>query len=164
MAGYSFVTRWTVEAPLEKVWSAIYESDRWPSWWKGVEKVERIVPASGPGEVGSVRRFTWKSRLPYRLTFNMKVTRVEPMRVIESVAEGELTGAGRWSFETAGGGTCVRYDWNVRTTKLWMNLLAPVARPVFGWNHDVIMGWGLEGLRSKFVSGTGYAYKEKEDV
>lgn len=147
MAAYSFVTRWTLQAPLEKVWEAIYHSDRWPSWWKGVEKVELIRPAVGPGEVGSVRRFTWKSRLPYRLTFDMKVTRVEPMRLIESTAEGELSGTGRWTFETAGSATLVRYDWNVRTTKPWMNLLAPIARPLFRWNHDVIMNWGLEGLR-----------------
>ena len=146
MADYSFVTRWFVQAPLEKVWDAIYDSDRWPSWWKGVERVELLRPASGPGQVGSVRRFTWKSRLPYRLTFEMTVSRVEPMRLIESEAKGELTGAGRWSFEAAGRGTQVRYDWNVRTTKPWMNLLAPVARPLFAWNHDVVMGWGLQGL------------------
>lgn len=27
-----------------------------------------------------------------------------------------------------------------------MNLLAPVARPLFAWNHDVVMTWGGEGL------------------
>jgi hypothetical protein len=27
-----------------------------------------------------------------------------------------------------------------------MNRLAPLARPVFGWNHDVVMRWGGEGL------------------
>jgi hypothetical protein len=27
-----------------------------------------------------------------------------------------------------------------------MNLLAPLARPVFAWNHDVVMRWGGEGL------------------
>jgi hypothetical protein len=27
-----------------------------------------------------------------------------------------------------------------------MNLLAPVARPFFAWNHDVVMRWGGEGL------------------
>jgi hypothetical protein len=30
-----------------------------------------------------------------------------------------------------------------------MNLLAPVARPIFKWNHDVVMGWGAEGLARK---------------
>jgi hypothetical protein len=44
------------------------------------------------------------------------------------------------------GVTAVVYDWNVRTTAPWMNLLAPIARPFFRWNHDVVMGWGGEGL------------------
>ena len=138
MADYSFVTRWTVNAPLESVWDAIYHSEKWPAWWKGVERVEQVGPA---------RRFTWKGRLPYQLTFDMTVTRVEPMRLIESTAEGELSGTGRWTFEAAGGVTRVRYDWNVRTAKPWMNLLAPIARPLFRWNHDVIMRWGLKGLQ-----------------
>lgn len=41
----------------------------------------------------------------------------------------------------------VRFD--VRTTRLerpWMNALAPVARPVFEWNHNAVMRWGGEGL------------------
>ncbi len=149
---YSFVTRWEVKAPLEKVWDALFDSDRWPAWWKGVERVEKIRPASGPHEVGSVRRFTWKSRLPYRLTFDMTITRVEPHSLIESTAEGELQGTGRWTFSSIDGVTAVRYDWNVRPPQPWMNLLAPVARPLFRWNHNVVMGWGLEGLRKVILS------------
>ena len=42
--------------------------------------------------------------------------------------------------------TAVAYEWNVRTTKRWMNAIGPLAAPVFRWNHDVIMGWGGEGL------------------
>ena len=38
------------------------------------------------------------------------------------------------------------YEWNVATTKAWMNLLAPVARPVFEWNHDWVMARGGEGI------------------
>ncbi|MBI3615601.1 MAG: SRPBCC family protein [Candidatus Omnitrophica bacterium] len=143
---YSFVTLWKLKGPLEKVWEAIYHSERWPAWWKGVESVEEIRAAAGLDGVGSVRRFTWKSRLPYRLTFDVTVARVEPMALIESIAEGELAGTGRWTFSRDGDGVLARYDWNVRTSKPWMNLLAPVARPVFRWNHDVIMNWGLQGI------------------
>jgi hypothetical protein len=35
---------------------------------------------------------------------------------------------------------------NVATTAPWMNAVAPVARPVFEWNHHAIMRWGAEGL------------------
>ena len=147
MAHYSFVTFWRIPAPLEQVWDAIYHAERWPQWWKGVEQVLELEPATGENGVGVLRQFTWKSRLPYRLTFQMRVTRVEPLVLMESSAAGELEGTGRWSFSTDGATTAVRYDWNVRTTKRWMNLLAPLARPLFKWNHDVVMKQGEEGLR-----------------
>ncbi len=38
------------------------------------------------------------------------------------------------------------YEWNVRTTRPWMNLVAPVARPVFRWNHNAVMHSGGQGL------------------
>ena len=34
----------------------------------------------------------------------------------------------------------------VRTTKRWMNLAAPIARPLFKWNHDIVMQQGGKGL------------------
>lgn len=145
MADYEFVTIWRVKAPIQPVWNEIYHSEAWPKWWKGVESVVEISKGDENG-VGSVRRYTWKSKLPYRLTFNMQTIRVEPMSVIEGVAIGELEGSGVWQFSREGDFTIVRYDWKVQTTKQWMNLLAPVARPLFKWNHDVVMGWGAEGL------------------
>jgi hypothetical protein len=148
MADYSFVTLWRFRAPLAPVWEMIYRSEEWPSWWRGVERVERIEPGDAVG-IGTLQRYTWKSRLPYRLVFAMRLTRVEPLSVIEGEAVGELTGKGVWRLKQEGDVTVVRYDWNVLTTKRWMNLLAPVARPVFQWNHDVVMNWGAEGLARK---------------
>lgn len=43
----------------------------------------------------------------------------------------------------------MRYEWDVRTTQWWMNALAPLARPVFAWNHDYVMRQGGEGLRRR---------------
>jgi uncharacterized protein YndB with AHSA1/START domain len=145
MADYNFVTLWRFDAPLEAVWDLVYRSEQWPAWWRGVERVE-VLEEGDANHVGGVRRYTWKSRLPYRLSFDMRLARVEPLSVIEGEAFGELSGRGLWTFSSAGGVTDVRYDWNVETTKPWMNLLAPLARPLFKWNHDVVMGWGAEGL------------------
>ena len=152
MADYNFVTVWQFASPLAPVWELVYHSEDWPRWWRGVERVERIEEGDERG-IGAVRRYTWKSKLPYRLAFDMRLSRVEPHALIEGEAVGELTGTGRWTFEEAGGLTTVRYDWNVSTTKPWMSLLAPLARPVFKWNHDVVMRWGAEGL-ARQLSGT----------
>jgi uncharacterized protein YndB with AHSA1/START domain len=145
MANYTFVTEWRIEAPLPAVWEAIYHSEAWPQWWQGVESVVELHPGNAQG-IGNTRRYTWKSRLPYRLTFDMQTTRIEPPVTLEGTAAGELEGTGRWHFSTEGPVTVVRYDWQVRTTKRWMNWLAPLARPFFKWNHDVVMRQGGQGL------------------
>jgi len=145
MGQYAFTTHWRFDAPIEAVWHEIAHPLGWPKWWRGVERVEEIAPGDANG-LGSLRRFTWKSRLPYRLTFDLRCTRVEQHRLIEGQAVGELEGCGRWTFGAERSGTLVQYDWSVTTTKPWMNLLAPFARPLFAWNHDVVMEWGQEGL------------------
>jgi hypothetical protein len=152
MADYEFVTIWRVRAQQEKVWDLIFHSEDWPAWWRGVEKVEKLKDGD-VNHVGAIHRYTWKSKLPYRLIFEMESTRVEPMSLIEGRAIGELQGRGRWQLTSEGKSdseiTTVRYDWKVETTRAWMNLIAPVARPFFSWNHNVVMGWGGEGLAQR---------------
>ena len=145
MKAYEFVTIWRVKAPVETVWNEIYHSSEWPTWWKGVESVVEVRKGDERG-VGSVHRYIWKSKLPYRLSFDMQTTRVEPPLLLEGKAIGELEGRGLWQLSTDGSETIVRYDWNVATTKQWMNLLSPIARPLFEWNHNVVMSWGAQGL------------------
>jgi uncharacterized protein YndB with AHSA1/START domain len=142
---YSFLTTWCLEAPREPVWEAIWDSERWPEWWRGVERVQVLEPGNAD-RVGELSRYTWKSRLPYRLEFEMRTTRVERPYLVEGEAQGELTGQGRWRLFQGDGATAVTYEWLVETTERWMNVLAPLARPVFAWNHDVVMRNGGEGL------------------
>jgi uncharacterized protein YndB with AHSA1/START domain len=148
MKDYNFVTIWRVKAPIENVWNEIYHARDWPTWWKGVESVSEMRKGDDQG-VGSVHRYTWKSKLPYRLSFDMQTVRIEPPLLLEGVATGELQGRGRWLLSADGSDTIVRYDWSVETTKRWMNLLSPIARPLFEWNHNVVMNWGAEGLSKR---------------
>lgn len=148
MAEYEFVTIWRFKAPQEKVWDLIFRCEDWPEWWRGVENVENLKKGDA-NHVGAIHRYTWKSKLPYRLVFDMQTTPVEPISMIEGRAIGELQGTGRWQLAHAGPVTTVRYDWKVETTKSWMNFLAPVARPFFKWNHNVVMDWGGEALAKR---------------
>ena len=134
-----------MEAPRERAWEVIDDALSWPEWWRGVVRVDELDPG-GPDRVGSRYEIEWRSRLPYPLVFEFTTERVERPRVMEGRAEGELAGLGRWRLFEDAGVTAVVYEWNVRTTKPWMNMLGPVARPVFAWNHDVVMRWGGEGL------------------
>ncbi len=148
---YSFVTRWQIKAPLQAVWDSIYQSTQWPGWWKGVLQVEELNTGDENG-IGAVRRYTWKSVLPYTLSFNMKLTRKDDYNTLEGEAFGELEGKGTWYFDEIDGVTFVEYHWNVVTNKTWMNIFSPVLKPFFKLNHDVVMRWGAEGLSRKLNS------------
>jgi uncharacterized protein YndB with AHSA1/START domain len=145
VADYRFLTTWLLEAPRTDVFQAIWDSERWPEWWRGVESVRTLEPGDEEG-VGSLGRFVWRSRLPYRLEFDTRIVRVERPFLLEGRASGELEGTGCWRLFEERGVTAATYDWRVRTTTRWMNRLAPLMRPAFAWNHDVVMGWGAEGL------------------
>jgi len=144
VAEYRFLTTWCLDAPIERVFTALDDAARWPSWWRGVRRAELLQEGDADG-VGRLWAFTWRSRLPYDLSFESRTTRREPPYLLEGSADGELVGTGRWRLYE-GRGTAAVYEWDVRTSRAWMNRLAPVARPLFEWNHDVVMRQGAEGL------------------
>lgn len=119
MSDYEFVTIWNIDAPLASVWDVIEDANTWPEWWKGVLGSVETRPGDGDGVgVGSIRRTTWKSTLPYKLEFDSEIVSVERHRLIEARAFGELDGHGLWQFEEiAADKTRVQYDWIVKTTK-----------------------------------------------
>jgi uncharacterized protein YndB with AHSA1/START domain len=145
---YRFLTTWLLETSPEHAWEAIEDVCQWPTWWRGVERVEVLDPGDGDG-VGSRNRVTWRSRVPYSLTFDFTPTRVVRPHLMRGTAAGDLQGTGCWRLFEDNGVTAVVYDWNVATTKLWMNAIGPLAHPVFSWNHDVVMRWGGEGVAKR---------------
>jgi uncharacterized protein YndB with AHSA1/START domain len=142
---YRFLTTWLLDADRDRIWDAIYDSEGWPAWWRGVEEATKLEEGDETG-VGQYGRYVWKSKLPYRLEFFVRTTRVERPHLLEGDASGELAGTGRWRLFEENGATAVLYEWNVRTTRAWMNLLAPIAKPIFEVNHDYVMRNGGRGL------------------
>ena len=138
MADYHYVSTWQLQAPIERVWAAISDLDQLPGWYPAVNQVQTLAPGGDQG-VGARVRYGIKGRLPMRLAFEATITRVDPPRELELRAEGELAGTGRWLLDQHGDTTTVRYLWDVRTTKPWMNLVAPIARPLFAWNSKGVM-------------------------
>lgn len=142
---YVLVTVWRLRAPIDAVWKELETPEQWPQWWRYVKRVVAIRRDGADG-LGATRRFTWSSKLPYALSFDVTVTKVEKPRLLEGTAHGELDGTGTWQLSESDGVVTVRYDWRVRTTKAWMRFVAPLARPVFAWNHHGVMRAGGEGL------------------
>jgi hypothetical protein len=110
---YSFITHWEIAAPLHDVWNSIYESADWPLWWKGVKQVT-IIKENDSNGINGVRAYTWKSVLPYSLSFEMKLVEKIDEKLLRGVAFGELEGEGTWHFARENGITKVQYNWNVK--------------------------------------------------
>jgi len=135
---YQLLTTWLLDAPIDRVWDVLHDARRWPSWWRGVERADVVSD--------DLWRTTWRSILPYELTFDFEiVARDRPYR-LSGVARGELAGTGTWRLYEGAEGTASTWDWEVATTARWMNAVAPAARPVFVWNHGWVMRRGAEGL------------------
>ena len=148
MAAYSFLTTWCVDVPIQRVWDVISVTKRYPEWWRCVRSVTELEPGGVHG-VGALSRFEWRSRLPYTLQFDVRVTRAEPPHLLAGQASGELEGVGICRLYEGAAGTALVYSWDVSTTRRWMNRLAPLARPVFAWNHDYVMRQGAHGLATQ---------------
>ena len=145
MAEYRLLTIWRIEAPMEKVYTAIHDSPCWPDWWPSVRKVEQLAAGDAQG-IGSVWRYAWQGQLPYRLVFEVCATRIEKLVAIEGTVRGDLEGIGRWHFSRHGAFSVVHCAWQVRSTRWWMNLIAPFARSMFIHNHALLMAQGGAGL------------------
>lgn len=143
---YNFRTLWIINAPIEAVWDVLEDSERWPEWWPYLESVEEIVEGDFQG-IGSIRSYTWKGSLPYRIAFQVKVTRIERPLLIEGEICGDIEGVGRWNLLPQGAdSTSVEYLLNARSTKTWMNATAPILSWYFRFNHNRVMESGRKGL------------------
>ena len=145
MKQFALTTHWHLDASIDRVWDALATPEDWPRWWRYVRRVETLEPGDADG-LGSLRRYTWTSRLPYSLAFAMRTTVVRPPHALEGEASGDLDGKGSWSLQAIGETTRVRYDWTVAVARRWMERFAPLLAPVFAWNHDQVMRAGGEGL------------------
>jgi hypothetical protein len=79
---------------------------------------------------------------------------VDPERSLWVRALGDAAGQGTWRFADTGTGTRVEYEWCIRLDRPWMRWLAPLAVPLYQWNHDAVMAAGGNGLAYYLAGGT----------
>lgn len=137
---YHFITRIELTAGPSRVWEVLARSEEWIDWWRWLRDVEVLNEGNEEG-IGHRVRHVVSSPLGYRLRYVGLITRaIEPL-MSRFEAEGDLEGRGQFAIErTDQGSTLIVFHWLVETPKRWMNLLAPVARPIFVWNHHRLMG------------------------
>jgi hypothetical protein len=149
---FQLTTEWSIAASIDSVWQQLAKPEQWPQWWPDVVAVDTLETGDANG-VGAYRRMEWRTALPYRLSFNIRTTRMERHRLIEGHSDGALAGVGCWHLRSEGGNTQVRYEWNVELSKRWMRVALPLLSPVFTWNHNRVMEWGRQGLCQRLALG-----------
>ena len=144
-AEYRFTTLWWTDAVTERVWDVLANYAAWPTWWTGIQSVEVLRRGDESG-VGTVLRHRWRSRVPYTLVFDLEMLQIESGKLLDGHASGDLDGACKWTLVPVNGGTQLRFDVDVRTSRWWMNLPVPFTSRIVQSSFNTLMGWGRQGL------------------
>jgi Polyketide cyclase / dehydrase and lipid transport len=148
---YYFCEDWRVAASIDRAWTAIRDLEAYPRWWKEFVEVKRLNDLDGVGAQVAVHA---KAVLPYHMYFNLETVMEERPRLALVKVWGDLNGEMRWRLGPEGGGTHLIFDESVRTGKLLLSAFAPVFKPLFAWNHRVMMASGEQGLRRYLDEGS----------
>lgn len=159
---FDLSSTWHLPATSEGVWAIIADVDMsWPQWWPDCNFAAPLVrsqPESNSQEdilKATTSYLNFKAVLGYTLTISIHPTMVVTPKEIEFDAGGHLEGTGKVTLTPEGKGENTRMDieWKVRPTQRWMNLLTPVAAPVFAAAHTLMMHRGEKGLRRALAEG-----------
>jgi hypothetical protein len=148
IAPFEFHDEWQVAAEPAEVWEVVRAVERWPEWWPYARSV-RLLSAGSSGTIGTKHRFAFRTRLPYSMGFDSEIVAEQPGASVDTTVSGKVYGTGLWRVAPVEGGTAVIFDWVVTPRPLWMRLAAPLARPIFVWNHRSLMLAGGAALASR---------------
>jgi hypothetical protein len=139
-------SRWRLDTGAAPVWALLTDVEAWPNWWRYVRQVQVLERAPG-SPLGDVTQIDWSSALLLRARLRMVTAVAERPRLLETHVGGDLRGVGAWILEpTPEGGVDVTYRWELELHRRWMRNWAALLRPVFEWNHFVVMREGARGM------------------
>lgn len=149
---FDFVSRWQLAVGQETVWDTLVDFKSWPEWWSGLQSVEETAPGDDNG-IGQRATSRWRGPVGYTIEFEIETVEREHLKSLKGKATGEMSGFGTWHISPIADleqpdriWTQVVYEWQVVATRKWMQLLNPVARPIFVYSHDHVMEAGAEGI------------------
>jgi mannose-6-phosphate isomerase-like protein (cupin superfamily)/uncharacterized protein YndB with AHSA1/START domain len=151
-AEYRFLDKWFIPHPIEVVFDALLHGEDYPRWWG--EAWKRVTPLgdTAAATVGARTEVIAGGFLPYTITLELEVARIERPHILAVVSRGDLEGTGVWRLHEFDGGTAVSYDWRVRAGKPLIRRFSPVVKPLFRANHTWVMRRGELALRRWLAS------------
>lgn len=142
---YRFHTRWTIAAPIDRVFAVLSDMEGYPDWWREVRAVRRVDAHRAEVEC--------RSLLPYTLRFlASELEYDEPAGLLRIGMRGDLNGVAGWTLRSHGEGTEVWFDQEVTLGKPLVRMLGVLVRPLLVANHHLMTRGGLRGLRARVAS------------
>lgn len=134
------------------VWDALVDYRRWPDWWPSLQDVEETAEGD-PDGIGQRATSRWRGPIGYTVEFEIETIELKYPKCLKGKATGDLSGSGAWRIGPVADlnqpgrvWTRIDFEWQVVATKKWMQILNPIARPVFVHGHDHVVKAGAEGL------------------
>lgn len=142
---YRLRSTWLLAAPVGTCWDVLADPTMsWPRWWQGVT-ASGVEPRSSL--VGSTADVAFRAGIGYTLRLHLVVGAATPPLRVLLRASGDLVGTADVTLEPVDPAlTRVEIDWDVRTTRAWMNALGPVLARPFAASHAAVMRSGERGL------------------
>lgn len=141
---YRFRSVWRLSVPVGDVFDVVTDPGSYPLWWPDIHGVGRIDDDTA--------EVVCKSVLPYALVFRLHRAEQDAAagRLVVAMT-GDLEGYCRSTVVQRPSAVTLEIVQEVVVNKRLLQLLAPVARPVFRANHAAMMWRGQRGLR-RFLS------------
>lgn len=144
-------TAWRVRGTVDDVYTLLSRPEDFVHWWAPVYLNVQELSAGDADGVGRTLALRTRGKLPYTLNWQARaLERERPHRMVIE-AQGDLEGRGEWFLSQDGDWVDARYDWTVRITRPWMQLLSPLLKPVYEANHRWAMRRGEEGLQRELA-------------
>ncbi len=99
------------------------------------------------GLAGTTFSCRWRSPSGYYLNSDVTIGKLVALQQVTLHSAGDLQGTVTCHISEVSGVTCIAIDWQVETTKPWMNYLALLLKPFFIYNHHAVMRSGERGLQ-----------------
>lgn len=152
MAHYQFRSEWALTAPIGRVFELAGHAEQFSAWWPSVTRSRLIEEGDGDG-LGLRAAYSLRSPLWYSMSFVTTVVEVDRPSRIHCLVRGDLIGTATYILEGDHQRTRVRFLWSVSTTKRWMDMFGPLARPLFGWAHGHVMRKGAVAMAQHLDAG-----------
>lgn len=140
MAPIDLCNEWLLHAPVEAVWTVLADEKRYPQWWPGFIRADRVAH--------DVVDFRIRGFLGVPIRFTQYVDVRSPRRRVEFRLDGALVGHGSWELTPVAAGSHVTVEGQVDLGPRWLRILAklPGVARVIVRKHQHMMARGRHAL------------------